>query len=352
MANASAAVTTVKNLPKGFDSVGIKSAASAIKSMISALKGMSEIKSNSSTGFIATLNNLSEVSIDTLKSAFDVSKYDVKDIGVALTKTLKTGIDETIDELRTSGETAVKTFVDGMSTASAGAKTVCLTMIADCVTALSGATTSFEDAGKNLVKGFANGISANTYMARAKAAAMAAEAAKAAKRELDEHSPSKVGYEIGDFFGVAFVNALGDYAEKAYAAGSGIAKSAKTGLRDAVAGIAAIINSDVDTQPTIRPVFDLSEVKSGANAINGMLTRSRTLSVNTQTVGALSASMAKLQNGNNSHELLSAIKGLRKDMVDNPRNSYSIGGITVQEGSDVAEAIEVLARAIKVEGRT
>ena len=63
----------------------------------------------------------------------------------------------------------------------------------------------FYNAGSYLVLGFANGISANSYLAAARSKAMASAAAEAARKELDEHSPSKVGYKIGDFFGVAFV---------------------------------------------------------------------------------------------------------------------------------------------------
>ncbi len=54
-----------------------------------------------------------------------------------------------------------------------------------------------HQAGAYLVEGFANGITENTFMAEAKARAMARAAADAAEDELDEHSPSRVGYHIG-----------------------------------------------------------------------------------------------------------------------------------------------------------
>ena len=61
--------------------------------------------------------------------------------------------------------------------------------------------TTFYNIGSYLVDGFASGIDKNTYKASAKAKAMAEAAATAAKKALDEHSPSKVGYQIGDYFG-------------------------------------------------------------------------------------------------------------------------------------------------------
>jgi hypothetical protein len=139
---------------------------------------------------------------------------------------------------------------------------------------------------------------------------------------------------------------------KVYEEGGILGSTATKTLSDAISGVADTINSDIDTQPTIRPVFDMTDLKSGAATINGMLNGNRTLSVDTRNIGSLSASMSKLQNGNNSHELLSAIKGLRKDMADNPRNTYSIGGVSFSEGSDVADAIKTIVRAVKVEGRS
>lgn len=130
------------------------------------------------------------------------------------------------------------------------------------------------------IAGFANGISANTFLAEAKAAEMAAAAARAARRELDEHSPSKVGYEIGDFFGVAFVGAIGDYADKSYRAGAEMGSKARIGLTEAVSKISDYINSDIDAQPTIRPVLDLSNVQSGTRQINAMFSRTQAMSIN------------------------------------------------------------------------
>lgn len=95
------------------------------------------------------------------------------------------------------------------------------------------------------MEGFADGITANTYLAEARARAMAAAAARAAERELDEHSPSKVGYRIGDFFGLAFVNAISDYADKSYKAGTNMAAAAKNGLSNAISKIREFVDGEM-----------------------------------------------------------------------------------------------------------
>jgi hypothetical protein len=219
------------------------------------------------------------------------------------------------------------------------------------VSAILSKISAFKSAGKNLVMGFANGIGANTYLATAKAKAMAKAAADAAKKELDEHSPSKVGYGIGDFFGVAFVNGIADNIKNAYAVSTNLARSARDGMNQAIDKINAILSSDVDAQPTIRPVIDLSDVRSGVSAIGSMLNLNSQVGVHAN-ISAISSMMSqKGQNGFNK-DVVSAIDKLRKD-IGNIRggDTYQLNGLTYDDGSSVSDAIKEIARYMKIEGR-
>ena len=178
---------------------------------------------------------------------------------------------------------------------------------------------------------------------------MAAAAASAARKELDEHSPSKVGYEIGDFFGVAFVNGIADNVRHAYGVGSDIALSAKNGLSEAISRVHDFINSDMDVQPTIRPVLDLSDVRAGAGSIGNMLNIGSSIGV-LSNVGAISSTMNNRQNGKNG-EVVGAINRLRKDLGNVGNNTYNINGVTYDDGSNVSDAVKVIVRAARVERR-
>jgi len=208
-----------------------------------------------------------------------------------------------------------------------------------------------KEAGKNVVTGFKEGIENNTSLATNAGSSLGKAALKAAKEALDENSPSKEMYKVGDFAGVGFVNALYDNVSQAYKAGTRVADSAKLGISKAVARISDIVNSDIDAQPTIRPVLDLSAVRAGAGSMNALFS-GRTLSVDMAGVGSVSASMAKFQNGSDSKEIVSSIKALRKDIADMPRNSYTINGVTYDDGTNVSDAVGSLVRAIKIERRT
>ena len=182
-------------------------------------------------------------------------------------------------EFNTVGQTTMTNLIAGIRTKNQLAKDAFVQIINSCLTAIRNKYTDFYNAGKYLVEGFAAGITANTYMAEAKARAMARAAAAAAEAELDINSPSKVGYRIGGFFGMGFVNSLIDYTDKSYDAGVSVAKSAKEGLRNAVSKIGDFIENGIDSQPTIRPLLDLSDVTEGAGRLSALLSRNQAMKI-------------------------------------------------------------------------
>lgn len=182
-------------------------------------------------------------------------------------------------EFNTVGQTTMTNLIAGIRAKNQLAKDAFVQIINSCLTAIRNKYTDFYNAGKYLVEGFAAGITANTYMAEARARAMARAAAAAAEAELDINSPSKVGYRIGGFFGMGFVNSLIDYADKSYDAGASVAKSAKEGLRNAVSKIGDFIGNGIDSQPTIRPLLDLSDVTEGAGRLSALLSRNQAMKI-------------------------------------------------------------------------
>lgn len=208
----------------------------------------------------------------------------------------------------------------------------------------------FYSAGSYVVDGFAAGITANTFKAEAKASAMADAAKDAAKAALDSHSPSREFYKIGSFAGQGFINAMGDYSSKAYDSSYNMADNAKKGLSRAISRIMDTIDSDMDTQPTIRPVLDLSDIKSGVGTMNGIFGMSPSLEVLSK-VGSINSRMNARRNGAN-YDVISAIKDLGRTLGSaTPGNTYHINGITYDDGSNITEAVESLIRAARIERR-
>ena len=219
--------------------------------------------------------------------------YETRNVFVNILSSCLTAIANKYPEFQNAGMQCMIKFIAGVKEKAEEVKTAFTGKLNASVRAIRDYHDQFKQAGAYLVEGFADGISANTYRAEAKARAMARAAVEAAEDELDEHSPSRVGYHIGDFFGLGFVNAIGTYAVKAYNASAEMADSAKTGLGNAIAKVKDMIDNGVDGQPMIRPILDLSDVEEKSHRLNTLFSRSQALTVST---GIAAARGRNLQN--------------------------------------------------------
>jgi hypothetical protein len=72
------------------------------------------------------------------------------------------------------------------------------------------------------------------------------------------------------------VNGLSNNVSNAFEASEEMANSAVKGLSDVISHIADYVDSNMEVQPTIRPVLDLTDVVSGANRINELFNGTQT----------------------------------------------------------------------------
>lgn len=283
-----AVLTTLTNYQTQFNTAGstlmtkfisgIKSQDGNTKTAITnIISGCVTAINNKQTQFNTAGSNLMIKLIAGIKS----KDYETRNAFVNILSSCLTAIANKYPEFQNAGMQCMIKFIAGIKEKAEEVKTAFTGNLNASVTAIRDYHEQFKQAGAYLVEGFADGISENTYRAEAKARAMARAAAEAAEDELDEHSPSRVGYHIGDFFGLGFVNAIGTYAVKAYNASADMAKSAKTGLGNAIAKVKDMIDNGVDTQPTIRPILDLSDVEEKSHRLNTLFSRSQALTVST-----------------------------------------------------------------------
>ena len=255
-----------------------------------------------------------------------------------------------LGKLATDG---VNKFVNGLknNTSKSDVKTALGDLLTNAVNAIStnDNKNKFKKAGKYLIEGLAEGIKANKPTVT-KEAQKVADAVETIFRSVWKiNSPSKVFYKIALGVGEGIQYAFGDSILSVKRSATDLANTATNGFSNTIQKIAEFVNSDMDTQPTIRPVLDLSDVQAGANSIAGLFAGNRTLAVSAPGIGAISASMSSRQNGNNN--LASAINKLAK-ANSKSGNTYNINGVSYSESSDVADAIQTLVRAVTIEGRS
>ena len=189
------------------------------------------------------------------------------------------------------------------------------------------------------------------------AASKVAEAAKdvaksainATKKILDINSPSKVFRKIGGSIPEGFAQGIDRLGGLVSNSAANMGKNALSATSDAISRISNAIDSDMDTQPTIRPVLDLSDIKAGSGMIGDLLGYNHNVGL-MANVNAISSSMNTNQNGGND-DVVSAIKDLKRSINNLSGDTYQINGVTYDDGSNISNAVKSIVRAARVERR-
>ena len=203
-------------------------------------------------------------------------------------------------------------------------------------------------AGKDLIQGFIDGLASKAGAVLSKATEIAGGAVEAVKNFLGINSPSRVFKEIGRYTAEGMAVGLDKYAYMAENSASAIAEGVLNNVKDPLSNVSKILNGEIDVNPKITPVVDLTNVKNGARLLNGML-GDQDVRINART-GMLAGSVGQIQNRNDNSDVISAIKDL-KEGLNNNGSSYTINGITYDDGSNVVNAVETLVRAARIERR-
>ena len=241
----------------------------------------------------------------------------------------------------------VSQLASGIRSGASQAASAVKSCVSSAVSAARGAASQFISAGKSMIQGLISGIKSAASSVASAAKSVVQGAINAAKSALKINSPSKVFIAIGKSTNEGFVKGIEADAHKSAAAAEDLAYSVIDSMQSSIARISNAINSDIDMNPTIRPVLDLSNVEAGARSLNGMLGSSQ---LSASLSGDMSRSIGAIQNGNNNGELLSAIKDLQGN-VGNSGDTYQINGITYDDGSAISSAVQTLIRAAKIERR-
>lgn len=277
--------------------------------------------------------------------------------GPKFTATMNTSITQAVVSLNDktpafvrSGEQFVVGMDGGMKSKQQLPVTTATTMVSNVATALtSGGTSRFYNAGAMVATGFAKGITANTFRASAAASAMASSALTAARARLDVNSPSREFFKIGDYSGQGLGNGLLSWIPKIKNIGTKVADTTLSGFNGVVSAISGMIDSDMDVNPVVKPVLDLSNIKTGAGSIKSMFGLQPSIKAMSD-IGVIDSGMSR-RRGTGNADVVTAIKKLETKMGETSGDHYNIGGVTYEEGSAVANAMESLVRAIKVERR-
>ena len=349
----------------------IASISSAIR-LRNLINSLASLDTSGVGSFKAAIENLGSIQVGNITTIFDKASVQLVNVGVKMINSITNGmksrqsyligsttslvnlmvnkLQNSIPVFNTVGTNLIVKLASGMSSQKGKVTSSIASSLSSAISSIRGEYMSFYYAGSYVVDGFAAGISANTFKAEATAIAMAEAALEAAKEALLEHSPSRAFYKVGDYAGQGFVNALSDYESISYNSSYDMADYARKGLSDAIGKINDAFHNDIDPQPTIRPVLDLTNVESGASYISGLFSNGASIGVTTR-VGSINSMMNRNNQNGANREVVSAIEGLRKDLGKVGGTTYNVNGITYDDGSTVSRAIQDIVRAANIERR-
>ena len=246
------------------------------------------------------------------------------------------------------GKELLQGAIDGIKAKWPAIKSAVKGAVDSAKSAMSNLGSALVQAGKDLIQGFMNGIKSKAQAVWDAAVDVANNAKEAVLSFLGINSPSRVFKEIGRYTAEGMAVGLDKYAYMAENSASAIAEGVLNNVKDPLSNVSKILNDDIDANPKITPVVDLTNVKNGARLLNGML-GDQDVRINART-GMLAGSVGQIQNKVDNSDVISAIKDL-KDGLNNNGPSYTINGITYDDGSNVVNAVETLVRAARIERR-
>lgn len=207
---------------------------------------------------------------------------------------------------------------------------------------------SVYSAGQYVVSGFINGINSKTAAAKSAARALGNATNAALKSSLRERSPSKISYQFGEYYSQGLADGMDDTSNKAEKSATNLGRSAIKGLKYAISKVSEIMGDNMDTNPVITPVIDLTNVKSGGRQLNGMLTdmtnKSIGLSSSVSLANSVSSGMRSSMEVQDS-SVVDSIKNLINTLKDNDsatmNNTFNINGTNAKEiASEVSKILQ------------
>ena len=278
---------------------------------------------------------------DRIVSAIESVVYALLTTGV---KSLKGGVAGFIE----GGKELLQGAIDGIKQKWPGIVEAVKGAVDRAVQAVSGLGSKLLQAGKDLIQGFMDGIKSKAQAVWDAAVGVGQKAIDGVKHILGIASPSKVFKQLGKYTAQGMSIGLDKYAFMAEESASDLATGILENVRNPLRNVADILNVEIDVNPKITPVMDLSNVMEGNKLLTNMIA-DQDMQINARS-GSIAGSVGKIQNRYDNSDVIAAVNGL-KESLNNNGPSYTINGITYDDGSNVSAAVQTLVRAARIERR-
>lgn len=248
------------------------------------------------------------------------------------------------------GKNVVQELINGMKSRQDEIKEVlkivCVSIKNELIDNLS--VNDLREIGENAAQGLADGIANKTDKIANAAISAAKTAVEMAKKELEVHSPSRVFFEIGENVDQGLVNGILAYLSCVSDAGTKLGSNTVRSMKFAMDNVADTIDREMNVNPTITPVLDLSNIQNGIAQINRLGGQTRGFGISTSVdlanQTARDMTYTKLNNKMDSHsigELKDTIQKLNNTNNQVIENTFHINGNNPKEiAEEVSKIIQ------------
>lgn len=199
--------------------------------------------------------------------------------GIKLITGILQGIANQIGGVITAGTNLIVAFLNGIGANIGKVIQAGIDLILSFVNGLADGirrnSAAMRAAGGNLasaiIEGITGGLSDGVNAVIEGAKGMAKSALDAAKNLLGINSPSKRFYEIGGWTAEGFADGINHGAPDAASASSAMGLAALAAMQDAFAQIVSTLESDMDFNPVITPVLDLTDIRKNMPEVESLM---------------------------------------------------------------------------------
>lgn len=313
---------------------GVQMLASAIQTLTS-LKDSLPAVANSLKTFFKSVKGLSKEASSLDEAASTISTSLTK-IGNAASKVAKN-----FAGFKTAGRQIAKDLSEGVKENESAPSDAFKVILDKALSTSRLYNTKFHTVGSNLVAGLIRGINSQMGALEAAVEKLEDKAERAVEAKAKIKSPSRVWARIGSFLSLGLASGITNSSSAVVRASENLAEVSTDAMNSAISVISDKLGSG-DFNPTITPVVDLSRAAASASELSSMFSSDRAFSV----AASMNNQMTPADRITGAIGALSALMG-----QGGTTNIYNMDGITYSNGSEIAQAMEVIANAVLVNGR-
>ena len=148
---------------------------------------------------------------------------------------------------------------------------------------------NFESVGMSIGTGIAVGIQKSTSSITTAAKNAAIAAYNAAMAALDAHSPSKLFMDVGGFITAGMAIGINNGTNDVRNSAVVMSEEAVNGAATVLSIISDLMDENLDANPTISPVLDLTNMQAGMSTMDQWLAEDRGMSIDTSVAGRMAS---------------------------------------------------------------